>query len=226
MRWHDLLFMHWPLRPEVLRPHIPSTLALDIFDGWAWLGVVPFRMSGVRPRCVPALPWVSAFPELNVRTYVTAGNKPGVWFFSLDAANPVAVWLAQWIFSLPYYTARMLVAHSNSRTRYVSTRTHRRAPRAQFGACYWPVGEVYHATPATLEHWLTERYCLYATDHRGRLWRGEIHHRQWPLQPAAADIVTNTMTEPLGIALPCTAPLLHFARRQDVVAWRLQPVSP
>jgi len=223
MRWYDLLFMHWPLRPEVLRPHIPPTLALDMFDGWTWLGVVPFRMSGVRPRYMPALPWVSAFAELNVRTYVTAGSKPGVWFFSLDAANPLAVWLARWIFSLPYYTARMMVAHSNSRIRYASTRTHRHAPQAQFGAWYWPVGKVYHATPDTLEHWLTERYCLYAADHRGRLWRGEIHHRQWPLQPAAANIATNTMTEPLRIALPSTAPLLHFARRQDVVAWRLQP---
>jgi hypothetical protein len=95
MRWHDLLFMHWPLRPKVLRPHIPPTLALDMFDGWAWLGVVPFRMSGVRPRYVPALPWVSAFPELNVRTYVTYGRKRGIWFVSLDAANPLAVWLAR-----------------------------------------------------------------------------------------------------------------------------------
>jgi uncharacterized protein YqjF (DUF2071 family) len=197
-----------------------------MFDGRAWLGVVPFRMSGVRPRYVPALPWVSAFPELNVRTYVTAGNKPGVWFFSLDAANPLAVWLARWTFALPYYTARMLVVHGNGRIRYASTRTHRGAPWAQFGAWYWPVGAVYQAMPGTLEHWLTERYCLYVANHRGHLWRGEIHHRQWPLQPAAAAIVTNTMTAPLGIALPCTTPLLHFARRQDVLAWRLQPVFP
>jgi hypothetical protein len=225
MRWHDLLFMHWPLHAEVLRPHIPPSLALETFDGWAWVGVVPFRMSGVRPRYVPALPWVSAFPELNVRTYVTAGGKPGVWFFSLDAANRVAVWLARWTFYLPYYTARMLVANHSGRIRYTSTRTHRRAPRARFDAWYWPVGDVYHANAGTIEHWLTERYCLYAADRRGSLWRGEIHHRRWPLQPAVADTATNTMLEPLGIALPRTTPLLHFAPRLDVVAWWPQPVS-
>src|SRR5579871_2480588 len=91
MQWHDLLFMHWPVPVDQLRPLIPPALAIETFDGMAWLGLVPFRMSGVRPRFVPALPWLSAFPELNVRTYVTSAGKPGVWFFSLDAANPLAV---------------------------------------------------------------------------------------------------------------------------------------
>src|SRR5262249_36943564 len=107
MSWHDLLFLHWPVPVDSLRPHIPAALAIDTFEGSAWLGVVPFRMSGVRPRYMPKAPWVSAFPELNVRTYVSIGGKPGVWFFSLDAANPIAVWLARATFHLPYMHARM-----------------------------------------------------------------------------------------------------------------------
>jgi uncharacterized protein YqjF (DUF2071 family) len=107
MRWHDLLFMHWPMLHVALRALIPPELALDTFDGTAWIGVVPFRMNGVRPRGLPALPWLSVFPELNLRTYVTTGGKPGVWFFSLDAANPVVVRLARKLFYLPYYDAHM-----------------------------------------------------------------------------------------------------------------------
>ena len=103
MRWHDLLFLHWPVHPEVIRPLIPSVLELDVFDGWCWIGVVPFRMSGVRPRYMPT---PLAFPELNVRTYVKMPGRSGVWFFSLDAASWLAVRSACWL-GLPYYNARM-----------------------------------------------------------------------------------------------------------------------
>src|ERR687894_454117 len=136
MRWQNLLFMHWPVREDVLRPLIPSALTLDTFDGSAWLGVVPFRMSGVRPRSLPRVPWLSAFPELNVRTYVTAEGKPGIWFFSLDAANPVAVRLARATFRLPYFDAEMSCRLKGDGVRYRSVRTHRGAPRAEFAARY------------------------------------------------------------------------------------------
>ena len=102
MQWHDLLFMHWPMAPAALRPLVPPPLELDTRDGTAWIGVVPFRMQGVHPHLMPNLPWISAFAELNVRTYVTIGGKPGVWFFSLDAANPLAVRAARLGFRLPY----------------------------------------------------------------------------------------------------------------------------
>src|SRR4051794_18976444 len=105
MQWLDLLFMHWPVPAKALRSYIPRNLEIDTYDGTAWIGVVPFRMAGVRPRMTPALPWLSAFPELNVRTYVTIGGKPGVWFFSLDAGNPVAVEGARSLFHLNYYNA-------------------------------------------------------------------------------------------------------------------------
>ncbi len=220
--WHDLLFAHWPLPPASLAAHIPAGLHLDTFAGQAYLGIVPFRMSGVRRRGLPAVPGFAAFPELNVRTYVSDGSKPGVWFFSLDAGNLAAVTGARAFFHLPYFYARMLQAGPD----YISQRTHPGAPAAELLARYWPIGEPCRAQPDTLEHWLTERYCLYACDRHGRLYRGNIHHLPWPLQPAVADIVRNTMARPLGLELPATAPLLHFARRLDVLVWPLEQVAP
>ena len=217
--WHDLLFAHWPLDPDVLRSRIPSGLTLDLFDGRAWIGVIPFHMTNVGPRGLPSLPWLSAFPELNVRTYVTHGGKPGVFFFSLDAASTLAVVGARTVFHLPYYRATMSV---QTGTRGVAYRTVRRSPaaaQAQFAAIYKPIGPVSQAQPGALEHFLTERYCLYTTTRSGELRRLEIHHGPWPLQPADAQMSVNTMTTAAGITLPADAPLLHFAKRMDVLTW-------
>jgi uncharacterized protein len=225
MQWHDLLFMHWPVASALLRDHIPPSLTLDTFDNSAWIGVVPFHMTGVRPRYTPSMPWVSVFPELNVRTYVTSEGKPGVWFFSLDAANPLAVRVARRVFHLPYYDAHMSSEWVGTLVRYTSTRTHRGSPAAAFRGQFHPIGPVYHSDPGTIDHWLTERYCLYAANRRGQVWRGDIHHQRWPLQPAEVDVEVNTMTNQLGFPLPDSKPLLHFARHLDVVAWNLQPVA-
>jgi hypothetical protein len=225
MRWHDLLFIHWPIRPQVLRPLIPAALELDTFDGWAWLGVVPFRMTGVRRRYLPEFPYLSAFPEVNVRTYVQTPGRSGVWFFSLDAASRLAVRAARAWYGLPYYDARMRVVQEGETVHYHSTRTHRRAAPAAFDASYAPSGAVYHASPGTLDHWLTARYCLYAADRCGRVGYGDIHHAPWPLQAATADIRVNTMVLPLHIELPHTRPVLHFARRLEVVAWSVVPLD-
>lgn len=225
MRWLDLLFAHWPVPAAALRPYIPAGLALDTFDRAAWLGVVPFRMAGVRPRLVPPLPGISAFPELNVRTYVTAERKPGVWFFSLDAANPLAVEAARLGFHLPYFRAGMACEPQGDGVRYTSERTHRGAAPATFTGSYRPTGPVYRAAPGSLEHWLTERYCLYAANRAGDIWRGDIHHMPWPLQPAEAEIEHTTMTNQIGLRLPATRPLLHFARELDVRAWWPERVS-
>ena len=224
MRWHDLLFMHWPVKPEALRHLIPSALELDTFDGKAWLGVVPFRMSRVRARWTPPIPWLSGFPELNVRTYVKGPGKPGVWFFSLDAARKLAVRAARWSYHLPYYDAKMSVRRARDEVRYRSTRTHRGAAPAQFIGRYQPIGPVYRSKDDSIDAFVTERYCLYAAAER-ELYRGDIHHARWPLQEAEAEIETNTMLDPLGLKLPQGNPLLHFARRLDVVAWRLVPLA-
>lgn len=217
--WHDLLFAHWPVPTAVLRPYVPAALELDTFESQAWLGVVPFRMSGVRPRFLPPVPGLSAFPELNLRTYVTHGEKPGVWFFSLDAANRVAVRVARGAFHLPYFDARMTCTARGETVEYHSERTHRGAPPAVLHGRYGPTGPVELARPGTLDAWLTERYCLYAARER-QLWRGEIHHAPWPLQPAEAELDECSMTRLIGSELPATDPLLHFARRIDVVVWR------
>jgi uncharacterized protein len=225
MQWHDLLFMHWPVPSAAIRARIPPDLAIDTFYGQAWIGVVPFGMRGVRPRLVPPIPWLSAFPELNVRTYVTAEGKPGVWFFSLDAANPIAVEAARLLFHLPYFDAQMAIRRDGEWVDYTSARTHRGAPAATFRGSYRPIGPVYRSAPGTIDHWLTERYCLYSANRRGNVWRGDIHHAQWPLQTAEADVRLNTMADQLGISLPDTKPLLHFARVLDVVAWRIRRVG-
>jgi uncharacterized protein YqjF (DUF2071 family) len=228
-RWINLLFAHWPVPVEVLRPMIPSSLTIDTFEDQAWLGITPFQMSSVHPRYLPPLPSLSYFPELNVRTYVVnrVGDerKPGIWFFSLDAGNLLAVWAARLGYRLPYFHARMDVSHTPTMIEYTSRRTHRGAKSAEFVASYRPVGPVYHAPPDSLDYWFTERYCLYTTDRLGRLYRGEIHHPPWPLQQAEADIRVNTTANATGIDLPNIPPLLHFAPRQDMVGWYLRQVT-
>lgn len=225
-RWLDLLFAHWPISPDILRARIPPQLMLDTFDGQAWVGVVPFRMSNVRLRWTPSLPWLSAFSELNVRTYVKSHDerapKPGVYFFSLDAANPVAVAVARRWFKLPYFRAQMTLKEQENRISYQSTRTHRGTAQGAFRGSYAPIGTVTQSIPGTLEHWLTERYCLYTIDGKETILRGDIHHKPWPLQAAEAEIEVNTVAAASGISLPDASPLLHFARQLDVIVWPIK----
>jgi uncharacterized protein len=221
--WHDLLFAHWPVDPDAVRALVPAAFELDLFDGYAWLAIVPFHMTNVAPRFVPALPWVSAFPELNVRTYVRVGAKPGVYFFSLDAGNPVAVGAARMLLNLPYYAADMSVTRRDGAIHYESRR--QTAPSAELSAVYHGLGGAQPPQTGTLEYFLTERYCLYAVNHRQFPYRLEIHHPPWPLEPAAADLSRNTMAEAAGIRLPDIAPLLHFARRQDMVCWPPEAIA-
>jgi len=223
--WHDLLFAHWPVAVDALRERMPPGLELDLFEQQAWLAVVPFHMTNVAPRGVPALPWVSAFPELNVRTYVRVGSKAGVYFFSLDAGNPLAVTVARTLFNLPYYSASMDIARDGGCIQYSSRRRAGECGNADFKARYGPAGPVHAAQPGSLEYFLTERYCLFTVDETFHLQRLEIHHLPWLLQPAEATIEVNTMADAAGIGLPSMAPLLHFSKRQDIVAWPLVPVS-
>ena len=223
--WHKLLFAHWPIAVSALREFVPAAFEIDVYEDEAWLGVVPFDMTNVTPRGVPPLPWISAFPELNVRTYVRAGGSPGVYFFSLDAANPVAVGVARTLVHLPYYTATMSVTERDGFIEYRSRRKPSRTTVAEFTSRYRPAGPVHQAATGTLEHFLTERYCLYTVDKSSRAYRLDIHHPPWRLQPAEAEITTNTMAEAAGIHLPAGTPLLHFSRRQDMVAWPLRALA-
>jgi uncharacterized protein len=218
--WDELLFAHYRAPAEELRSHLPDGLELDLFDGDAWIGVTPFRLTGLRPRGLPPLPFVSSFLELNTRTYVTAGEKPGIWFFSLDASSELAVLAARHGYKLPYFRAEIRAEWSDGWLRYESARNDARGAPAVFRARYRPIGEVLEADDRSLAHFLTERYCLYTVD-EGRLKRAEIHHEPWPLQPAEAVIEENTMP-PHGVELLDEEPLLHFSARQDVVIWPLE----
>jgi uncharacterized protein len=234
MRWHGLLFMHWAVDVARLRAYVPPGLVIDTFGGRAWLGVVPFTMTGIRHRLAPPIPGLSAFPELNVRTYVRAEHdgRAGVWFFSLDAASRAAVSTARAVFGLAYMNARM---SSRRAGEWIEYRSHRTGPHtslaygtnitrgAEFVARYRASGPGVERLPGSLEDFFTARYCLYAW-RRGRLVRGEIHHEAWKLSPAEAETSVNTTGAPLGVDLGALSksgagPLLHYAPMMDVIAW-------
>jgi uncharacterized protein len=233
--WNDLLFAHWSVDPARMRRLVPEALTLDLYQGSAWISIVPFWIRNLRPPGVPALPILSHFAELNVRTYVTYGEKPGVYFFSLDAANLSAVWAARLFYRLPYWHAAMKVEGKLARAdeprsggapvdaiQYSSRRIH--GPKAgdgmpQFRGSYRPVMPVRTATPGSLPEFLSERYCLYSVSPRGRVYRSEIHHLPWPLQTAEADIEVNTMAEPVGLKLPQQPEITHFSRSLKVLLW-------
>lgn len=220
--WQDLLFAHWRVPVSTLRRVVPAQLPLDTFDDTAWLGVTPFLVRGARGRLTPPIPFLSRFPELNVRTYVTVGGKPGIYFLSLDAARWLAVVGARRAFRLPYFRADMSIHRRGDEVTYGSRRVAADGEPARFSGRYRPRGEAFEAEPGSLEYFLAERYCLYTFDERLRVYRADIHHPPWPLQHAEAEIAFNSMAEPFGIDL-ARAPLLHYAHRQDVLIWGLRP---
>ena len=219
-RWRQLAFVHWRVPVAALRSLVPDVLAIDTFDGEAFVGIVPFTMQGVRPRWAPAVPGISSFHETNVRTYVHRdGEDPGVWFFSLDAANRLAVWIARTFWQLPYHHARMTLIAGDGELRYDSAR---RADGALFRGTCRPYGEPQPATPGSLEHFLAERYILYAQKRDGTMRSGRVHHAPYPLQPARLADWDESLLAAAGIARPADAPLVHFASGVDVEVFALR----
>ncbi len=214
--WLDLLFAHWPVPTAAVRQLVPEVLEIDCFEGQTYVGLVPFRMSGVMRRPLPDLPWISAFPEVNVRVYVRYQGKPGVYFLSLDAPNPLAVWTARRFFHLPYYRSNITFTQSEQSIQYHSQRL---ADGPSFQGSYAPTGPTYEAAPGSLEHWLTERYCLYALSPRNHLFCCDVHHLPWPLQPARAQVDVSSLVSVHALGAEGPPPLLHFARGVDVVMW-------
>jgi uncharacterized protein len=219
--WEDLLFAHWRVDPDAVRELVPPGLTVDEHDGSAWLGITPFELTGFRLRGTPPLPVVSRFPEINVRTYVTAEEKPGIWFFSLDTSSLVAVEAARRAYRLPYFHARIsMEREDDGRVQYSAARRKAVRPFA-FDAAYHADGEPVEPEPGTLAYFLVERYCLYAADESG-LYRAEIHHPPWRIRPAEASINLNTMP-PDGLErdgeLHC-----DLGERQDVVIWPLEKI--
>ena len=230
-RWNNLLFAHWPVPPAAVARTLPDGLEVDTFNGTAWLGVVPFFMDQVRVRTIGehtlSVPTTRAFPELNLRTYVRSRRtgRRGVWFYSLDAGSPLAVFGARTLFSLPYFPARMTCRPDPDGSIVYTSR--RRVPRsrpAETRLCYRPTAPIALSQPGDLASFLTERYCLFTiSSWTHRLLVGEIHHQPWPLQPAEAEWHANDLPADFGFSLPTSSPVLHFARALDVVIWLLKP---
>ena len=218
--WHDLLFAHWPVPAARLRPLVPAALEIQEFNGTSWVGFVPFRMTGVTLRGWPPMPGLSAFPEMNLRLYVEHQGRAGVWFISLDACKRPAVWAARRFYNLPYFFARIGTRQKHDRVLYDAARAPS-SPPVEFRGDYGPTGAVYQARRGSIDHFLTERYCLYAQDRHGRLTTIEIHHDAWPLQPASWTVDRFTVAPAQGIAVQ-GEPVLHFAKRLDVVFWPMR----
>ena len=230
-RWSQLLFAHWAVAPAVLRPYLPPRLELDLFGGQAWLGVVPFTMSDIRPLGLPAVPGLRRLHELNVRTYATLDGVPGVWFLSLDATQPLGVWAARTLFHLPYLHARMRLTQTGDTFRAVAERTHRGAPPATFAATWTPGAALPLARPGTLPHFLTERYYLYTAGPDLRqaiqgndLWRGRLSHPAWLLRAATLSEWQSDLVESLGLPTPTGPPVLYAAEAMNVWVRELRRV--
>ncbi len=219
--WLDLAFLHYRVEARELRRRIPESLRLDEFAGTAWVSLVPFRMSGVARRPWPVLPGFGSFPELNLRTYVEAEGKPGVWFFSLDAASWPIVLGGRLLYGLPYYRARMSLSVGDGEYRIDSVR---RDGRARFAARYRPRGPVFHARPGSFEHWVAERYCLYARARDGSLGRVEVHHAAWPLQQVEVEVEHDSLLPGSGLGVGGEPEVSHFSRGVDVVSYALERV--
>ncbi len=221
--WSELLFLHWPVPAELIQPHLPARLRPDVHDGTAWLAVVPFQMSKVRPRFGPAVRGLSAFVELNVRTYVHLDGVPGVWFFSLDATSALAVWAARTLFHLPYLRATMRLDSPTPLLRQLTAeRTHAGAPPAALRAT-WSLGApLPPAEPGSLLFFLTERYCLYTSNRaQTKLYRGRVAHAPWPLRTATLLHYESNLVEGHGLPTPAGKPLVHAGGPVAVELWPL-----
>ena len=213
--WGKLLFMHWPVPAKSLRPLIPERLAIDTWEGEAWVGVTPFTLWGVRLSFTPSVPFLSEFHELNVRTYVHLDGVPGVWFLSLNANSVATVIGARAFYHLPYFNAEINLEERGRTIHYDLRRTD---DEAEFHAA-WVIGEeLGEAQPDSLEFFLVERYCLYSA-FKDKLYRARIHHPPWPLRAARLSSHRSTMIESDGLPKPSGDPLLHYAEALEVSVW-------
>lgn len=217
--WEHLLFAHWAVDAERLRPLVPAGLELDLWEGQAWIAVTPFLLTGLRTRLLPPVPGVSRFLETNVRTYVRRGGRGGIYFFSLDATNRLAVHGARLLNDLPYRHARGRIRASRRSIDYVVHRVDARFPRARLAARYTALGCAAEPASGSLEYFLMERYCLFAVRGDGEIARTDIHHAPWRVHSADAEL-RHTELIPPELGPLAGRPLLHVARRQDVIVWR------
>jgi hypothetical protein len=225
--WNDLLFAHFAIDPPTLRRLVPDALTLDLYDGVAWLTVSPCCTSHLRPSGIPPLPGFSFFPQVNLRTYVTLQGKPGVLYFSVDAANLSVVWFARTFFRMQFWHAAIQISGATIQARpsqdqsiyFRSSRLNSRATQpSKLDVVYAPEGNPWRARRGSLDEFLTERYCVYSWNRR-TYYRTEVHHQPWPLQRASVEIRANSIANSLGLALPAKPDLCHFSRSLKMLAW-------
>lgn len=222
--WKNLIFVHWPLNPERLRMHIPPSLQIDTFNGSAWLGIVVFEMGGIYPRGLSTLSITSAFPEINVRTYVRYNEKPGVYFLSLDVGDWASLTIAKRWLHLPYHPAKISIQKLKSTFHCSSIRQSSKHEPIIYEGIHTPISEIFFPQEGSLDHWLTERYCFFSTNKKARLYCCEIHHAPWPLQLGKTEVKQNTLFSPFHIDLTGTQPITHFSKGVDSLIWNIKNV--
>jgi uncharacterized protein YqjF (DUF2071 family) len=221
-RWEDLLFLHWPMDPVLLRPKIPDSLEIETFDGKAWVGITPFHLENVRGANLPTLPGLSSFHELNVRTYVTHKGIPGIWFLSLDASKLVPVAAARVFFMLPYCKARIRMVQRRETFYFELKRSG--SPEAEFIA-NWQLGQpLRDPDQDSLAFFLVERYYAFTVEN-GTIYHIRIYHHPWMLEDATVHVEHSRMFSALGLPEPEAPPLVHYSRSQEVEIWPPVPAD-
>ncbi|MBI1880661.1 MAG: DUF2071 domain-containing protein, partial [Chloroflexi bacterium] len=218
-----VLFMHWPIPAEHLRPLVPTQMELDTYDGQAWLSLIPLRMGSLHLRWLPPIPGTSTIIQVGLRTYIHVNHEPAIYYLTQYADNDLYIWVARYLFQLPYHKARMTFSPQQAGFHF---ECHEPASGAEFVASYRPVGQPSPATPGSLEHFLLERYTLFSQSPAGKLYRGVVGHAPWPVQQIEVDIERNTIPSVMGLTLPPAAPLLHFSPGVHDIAWLVLPFSP
>lgn len=220
--WSNVLFAHWPIKPDIILPYIPKRLELELWEGQAWITLSPFQVEKLRIRGLQKFPYVSPFYELNLRTYVTYNGKQGIYPLSLDASNRLVVELSRLV-NLPYLNSEITMNNRKDKTYVNCFRKDRRQRAVHFSGSYSPASdEVFHASPEEQLYWLTERYSLYTANKSEHIYTMDIHHLPWPLQKGELEILTNTIPETIGIHLNDKPPIVTYTKSLDVLIWPIR----
>ncbi|NMD69298.1 DUF2071 domain-containing protein [Bacillus sp. DNRA2] len=220
--WSHLIFAHYPIPAELLRPYIPSSLIIDTYNGTAWLSIVAFQMEGIYFRGLRGLSVTPKFPEINVRTYVQFNGKPGVYFLSLDVGDWASLIIASRWYHLPYQPAQVSFIKEKQSFKVRSSRRGTLKHPIEFYGAFEPLSDVYFPEKETLDHWATERYCLFSTDKRANLYCGEIHHIAWPIQKVKTEITKNSLFTPFQLQPSESEPIVHYAKGLDTLFWNIK----
>jgi uncharacterized protein len=220
--WQHVLFAHWPVPADDVRPLVPAPLEVDFWAGQAWVSVVTLRASGVRLRFVPPVPLLSTLHQVNLRTYVHYQGEPGVYFITIDTDHLPAALGARLLYRLPYYYARIVMRNQGKEVSWASRRATPGTEPAEFRATYRPTGELFTPGPATLDAWLLNRFRLFMVTGGGQPKRGEIRHSEWHLHNAALAIEHDSLSAARGVRVPSVAPVTHYAAQESALFWPLR----